>query len=70
MSNMITRGGRTAPVITEGYVILNDPNDFSLRIKCGRCKMTFYHSQDVEHRYCGNCHAFHADRGSKSLKTE
>ena len=28
-------------------------------IKCKKCGLTSYHSKDVEHRYCGNCHEFH-----------
>ncbi|HWN95030.1 MAG TPA: hypothetical protein VNT99_08355 [Methylomirabilota bacterium] len=28
-------------------------------IMCRRCGLTSYNSNDVEQRYCGNCHAFH-----------
>jgi len=30
-------------------------------ITCPRCGMTRYNLNDVEQRYCGNCHMFHAD---------
>ncbi len=28
-------------------------------IKCLICGMVSYNPNDVEHRYCGNCHRFH-----------
>ena len=28
-------------------------------ITCPRCHMTSYNPNDIEARYCGNCHAFH-----------
>lgn len=28
-------------------------------ITCPKCKMVSYHPQDISHKYCGNCHAFH-----------
>lgn len=28
-------------------------------IKCLRCGRTSWHPEDVSHRYCGACHAFH-----------
>jgi hypothetical protein len=31
-------------------------------IQCLRCNATSHHPKDVSERYCGNCHAFHADR--------
>lgn len=30
-------------------------------IKCLICERTSYNPNDVLNRYCGNCHAFHAD---------
>lgn len=30
-------------------------------ITCPRCGMTSYHSKDIEFRYCGNCHKYHAE---------
>ncbi len=30
-------------------------------ITCPFCKMTSYNPNDIEQRYCGNCHAFHDD---------
>lgn len=28
-------------------------------IKCLVCSMTSFHPEDIEHKYCGNCHIFH-----------
>jgi ribosomal protein S27AE len=30
-------------------------------IVCPRCGMVSHNPNDVEQRYCGNCHAFHDD---------
>lgn len=30
-------------------------------IECPQCKMVSYNTNDVEHKYCGNCHQWHAD---------
>ena len=30
-------------------------------IRCPRCGMRSYNPHDIDQRYCGNCHAFHAD---------
>lgn len=30
-------------------------------ITCPRCQRTSYHPEDIRQRYCGHCHAFHAD---------
>jgi hypothetical protein len=30
-------------------------------ITCPRCQRTSYNRHDIEQRYCGGCHAFHAD---------
>jgi len=30
-------------------------------IRCPRCGRVSYHPEDVRQRYCGACHAFHAD---------
>lgn len=30
-------------------------------ITCPRCRLTSYNPNDIEHKYCGNCHQFHAD---------
>lgn len=27
-------------------------------IRCGKCGMRSYNKNDVENRYCGNCHLF------------
>jgi hypothetical protein len=29
-------------------------------ITCPKCGMTSYNPMDIVHRYCGNCHQFHA----------
>lgn len=29
---------------------------------CPVCKMTSYNPNDIQHRYCGNCHVFERDR--------
>ena len=29
-----------------------------MSITCPQCMMTSYHPKDIEHGYCGNCHAF------------
>ena len=60
--NQATRGGRVAPVITEGYEI-KQRNGGIKSILCLKCNMESYHPMDVEHRYCGRCHAFHAEKG-------
>lgn len=28
-------------------------------ITCPRCKMVSYNSNDIEHKFCGNCHEWH-----------
>jgi len=40
------------------YEIGTDEND-NAYIKCLICERKSYHSKDIEHRYCGNCHRFH-----------
>ena len=30
-----------------------------IAITCNKCGMTSYNRNDVEQRYCGNCHEFH-----------
>jgi len=30
-------------------------------ITCPQCGMTSYNQNDIEQRYCGNCHQFHKD---------
>jgi ribosomal protein L37E len=30
-------------------------------IRCRVCGMTSHNPNDVKHRYCGHCHAFHDD---------
>lgn len=32
-----------------------------LSITCPRCGRTSYNPNDVAHRYCGACHAYHVD---------
>lgn len=56
-----TRGGREAPVIPRPatYSILHEGK----AIRCDVCKCVSWHPQDVEHRYCASCKAFH-DEGS------
>ena len=57
--------------ITEGYVI--EPDEKALGgfpITCLRCDMKSYNRNDVDHRYCGNCKAYHAERGSGAGGTE
>jgi hypothetical protein len=41
--------------------------EHELSITCPVCKMTSYHPKDVEHGYCGNCHAF--TRGEVNVMT-
>ena len=41
------------------YTIHDDP----LGITCRLCGMTSHNPHDVKHRYCANCHRFHADWG-------
>jgi len=31
------------------------------RITCPKCGMTSFARGDIENKYCGNCHQFHAD---------
>lgn len=33
-------------------------------ITCGRCGLTSHNRNDIEKRYCGNCHIFHDHDGS------
>ena len=33
-------------------------------ITCPRCHLTSYNQNDVENRYCGNCHMYHDQMGS------
>jgi hypothetical protein len=28
-------------------------------ITCSKCKMVSYHTEDIKHKYCGNCHDWH-----------
>jgi hypothetical protein len=38
-------------------------------ITCPVCHLTSYSAGDIEHRYCGNCHMYHADmEGSTDAK--
>jgi len=30
-------------------------------IRCNVCSLTSWNPNDVKHRYCGNCHKYHAD---------
>jgi hypothetical protein len=30
-------------------------------ITCPQCMMVSHHPKDIEEKYCGNCHQFHAD---------
>jgi len=30
-------------------------------ITCPKCGMVSYNQNDVENKYCGNCHQFHSD---------
>lgn len=59
---VLGRGGRIAPVITDGYVRVHDPTTFQVYIKCGRCRRKSFNPNDVEYLYCGYCKAFHARR--------
>lgn len=52
--------------------------DLSPSITCPMCGMVSYHPKDIEHRYCGKCHAYHRDlirernteiKAAKALKT-
>jgi hypothetical protein len=33
-------------------------------IECGFCGMRSFNSNDIEQRYCGNCHRFHLGHGA------
>lgn len=33
----------------------------SIGIKCLRCGLTSWLADDVQRKYCGNCHKFHED---------
>ena len=33
----------------------------SNRITCLRCGVTSYNRNDIEHLYCGHCHAYHEE---------
>lgn len=39
---------------TKLFVIEENPD----RITCGLCAMTSYNSEDVKHRFCGNCNLY------------
>lgn len=34
----------------------------TISITCLKCDMTSHNINDVVHRYCGNCHAFHEEQ--------
>lgn len=57
---VVGRGGRIAPVITDGYIRVMEPATFQVWIKCGRCRRKSFNPNDVEYLYCGHCKAFHA----------
>lgn len=39
-------------------------------ITCPRCGMTSYNADDIEKKYCGNCHMFHSDIVRESKKEQ
>lgn len=39
-------------------------------ITCPLCGMRSYHPEDVKHRYCGNCNAFHVDMNDGPVALE
>ncbi len=47
--------GRKLPTSMKTYTISNDGRS----ITCLICNMTSYHPEDVNHKYCGNCHMYH-----------
>jgi len=54
------RGGRVSNTIDCGFRIEDDPKAAGGKtITCLGCEMKSYNAKDVEHRYCGNCKAFH-----------
>lgn len=38
----------------EGYI-----NDKYPSIKCPQCEIVTYNTNDIAHKYCGNCHEYH-----------
>lgn len=48
---------RPAPEAKPTYSISAD----GASILCLKCNMRSYYFADVEHKYCGYCHEFHAD---------
>lgn len=59
-----------AEVIQQQYdeIIKNemwkDPENFE-NIKCPKCRMVSYNTNDIKHKFCGNCHEWHEDRKVK-----
>jgi hypothetical protein len=39
----------------------DEPEAAPTRIRCPQCHLLSYNHQDIVERYCGFCHAFHAD---------
>jgi len=57
---MITRTTTTTMSRGDMYEIIDAPDAAAGKaIKCLQCGMTSYNPNDVEHKYCGNCHIFH-----------
>lgn len=51
-SEGIVQSGKT-------YEIVNNKGEQGIR--CLKCNLTSYNYNDIEQRYCGNCHIFHED---------
>jgi ribosomal protein S27AE len=44
-----------------GQDLTGNPPLMPQSIKCPQCGLVSHHPQDIENKYCGNCHQFHAD---------
>ena len=54
-------GGYLLARITATYEIWWRPKDGARAIRCKTCHSISHNPNDVEERYCGQCHAFHED---------
>jgi hypothetical protein len=66
--SIVNSEGRTLEAIkdTDKYTIFKDQREGGvLCILCKACGMVSYNSNDVTHRYCGNCKEFHRFRKSE-----
>ncbi len=50
--------------MAQNYILVQHEHDSEQRgIMCLTCGLTSWHPQDVEFKYCGNCHQFHEPLG-------